>query len=79
MFRPAFDYLDSNSDSEATIEEFKESWSFDGHDDEFSAKYWPIFDTDNSGTFNFEENMYFYTAFLDGAARLMIKVRKLTC
>ena len=47
--------------------------------DEFSAKYWPIFDTDNSGTLNFEENMHFYTAVLDGAARLVIKVRKLTC
>ena len=58
---------------------FEENGPFYGHFDEFSAKYWPIFDTDNSGTFNFEENMYFYTAFLDGAARLFIKVRKLTC
>ena len=58
---------------------FEENGPFYGHFDEFSAKYWPIFDTDNSGTFNFEENMHFYTAVLDGAARLVIKVRKLTC
>ena len=48
-----------------------------GHYDEFSAKYWPIFDTDNSGTLNFEENMYLISAIYDGFARLVIKVRKL--
>ena len=79
VFRSPFDILDSNRDSEVTIEEFKEKRPLFGHDDEFLAKYWPIFDTDNSGTLNFEENMYFHTAVFDGAARLIIKVRKLTC
>ena len=77
VFRPPFDYRDSNRDSEVTIEEFKENGPFDGHYDEFSAKYWPIFDTDNSGTLNFEENMYLISAIYDGFARLVIKVRKL--
>ena len=83
--RADFYSLDSNGDSEVSTEElkigyfFKEDGPFHGHFDEFSAKYWPIFDTDNSGTINFEEHMYFYSAVLDGGARLMIKVRKLTC
>ena len=50
---------------------------FDGHSDEFSAKYWLIFDTDNSGTLNFEESMFFIAAINDGFAGLVIKVRKL--
>ena len=37
-----------------------------------------MFDTDNSGTLSFEEIMYFYSALCDGAARLIIKVGKLT-
>ena len=76
MFRRAFDYLDSNSDSEFSTEELKENWPFDGHYDEFSAKYWSVFDADNSGTLNFEETMYYTVAITDGGARLMIKVRK---
>ena len=76
LFRPPFDHLDSNKDSEVSKEEFNEG-PFDGHYDEFSAKYWSIFDTDNSGTLNFEENMYLISAIYDGFARLVIKVRKL--
>ena len=81
VFRSTFDYLDDNRDSEVSKEELNETalfheGPFDGHYDEFSAKYWPIFDTDNSETLNFEENMYFFAAICDGAASLMIKVRK---
>ena len=72
-----FDFLDSNGDSEVSKEELKDNWPWDGHNDEFFAEYWPIFDTDNSGTWNFEENMYYIAATCDGLARLMIKVRKL--
>ena len=76
-----FDYLDSNRDNEVNIEEFKDKFKhnalFHGYSDEFSAKYWPIFDSYNSGTLNFEENMYLTAALYDGLARLMIKVRKL--
>ena len=60
------------------MEEFEDKWGLVEHFDEFLAKYWPIFDADNSGTLNFEENMYFTAAIFDGAARQMIKVRKLT-
>ena len=56
--------------------EFEDITSFREHIDEFLAKYWPIFDTDNSGTLNFEESMYYTAAILDGVARLIIKVRK---
>ena len=77
--------MDSNRDSEVTTEELKEdrelygeTGAFHGNFDEFLAKYWPIFDTDNSGTLNFEESMYYTAAILDGVARLIIKVRKLT-
>ena len=77
MLRSPFDYLDSNRDSEVTIEELKENAPFYGHFDEFSAKYWPIFDTDNLGTLNFEESMFFIAAINDGFAGLVIKVRKL--
>ena len=46
--------------------------------DEFVAKYWHMFDSDNSGTLNFDEWMYFLTAVTaDIFARLCIKVRKL--
>ena len=81
-FRPFFDELDRNKDSEVTTEELKENGAFEQitsfreHIDEFLAKFWPIFDTDNSGTLNFEETMYYTVAIVDGAARLMIKVRK---
>ena len=33
--------------------------------DEFVPKYWQIFDSDNSGTLNFDEYMYFCAGFLD--------------
>ena len=72
-----FDYLDSNKDSAVSKEEFKEKRPFYGHYDEFLAKYWSIFDTDDSGTLNFEEYMYLTASLYDGLARLMIKVRKL--
>ena len=49
-----------------------------GHFDEFSVQYLPMFDTDNSGTLNFEEYMYLNAATCDGDARLAIKVTKLT-
>ena len=45
--------------------------------DEFEAKYWQMFDSDNSGTLNFDEWMYFFVVFCDSYARLFIKVRKL--
>jgi len=74
-FQPLFRRFDSNRDSEVSTEEFSENGptGFNGHFDEFSEKYWPMFDTDNSGTLDFEEIMYFYTAVCDGAARLLIK------
>ena len=37
-----------------------------------------MFDTDNSGTLDEEEIMYFIAAFADGFARLIIKVRTFT-
>ena len=72
VFRSTFDYLDDNRDSEVSKEELNETalfheGPFDGHYDEFSAKYWPIFDTDNSETLNFEETMYFIAAIYDGS------------
>ena len=73
--------LDSNRDSELSAEEFNnghfDGTPFNGHFEEFSAKYWPIFDIDKSGTMNFEEYQYFFAAFHDGAARLVLKVEKL--
>jgi len=73
-----FQQFDSNRDSEVSIEEFLEKGpnrpiELYGHFDEFSEKYWPMFDTDNSETLNFEEFMYFYTALCVGDARLLIK------
>ena len=76
-----FRYLDSNRDSEISAEEFNGGHfvgtPFNGHFQEFSAKYWPVFDIDKSGTMNFEENQYLYAAVNDGAARLVLKVGKL--
>ena len=77
FFRQTFNWLDSNGDSEVSIEKFNNDWPFSIDFDEFSAKYLPIFDTDNSGTLNFEESMYYFGAIADGAARLWIKVRQL--
>jgi len=45
--------------------------------DEFAAKYWHIFDSDSSGTLNFDEWMYSFAVIVDAFARLFIKVRKL--
>ena len=45
--------------------------------DEFVAKYWHIFDSDNSGTLNFDECTYTLAGVADTSARLLIKVRKL--
>ena len=45
--------------------------------DEFVAKYWLIFDSDYSGTLNFDEFLYFCAVISDAYARLFIKVRKL--
>jgi Ca2+-binding EF-hand superfamily protein len=73
MSNEMFDFLDSNGDSEVSKEELKDNWPWDGHNEEFFAEYWSIFDTDNSGTWNFEENMYYIAATCDGLARLMIK------
>ena len=82
VFQSPFRYIDTNKDSEISAKEFKnELFSrgpFEGHFDEFFAEYWPIFDTDNSGTLNFEETMYCYAAITDGEARLVLKVRKLS-
>ena len=85
VFRQLFDWLDSNADSEVSAEELLESpltslLSKIDHrySDEFKDKYWHIFDTDNSGKLNFEENMYTIAGIADGFARLIIKVSKLT-
>ena len=77
-----FRSLDSNRDSEISAEEFNTGLfssiiGFNGHFEEFSAKYWPVFDIDKSGTMNFEENQYLIAALADGAARLVLKVGKL--
>ena len=84
IFREPFRRLtifDYDGDSEVSIEEFvgefAEHFALDsGHYDEFLAKYWHIFDSDNSGTLNFEELMYANAAMADGFARLFIEVRK---
>ena len=69
VFQPWFRSLDSNRNSEISAEEFntglllsEETGPFNGHFEEFSAKYWPVFDIDKSGTLNFEENQYFIAA-----------------
>ena len=84
VFQPPFHFLDSNRDFEISAEEFNKEFFlseqnglFNGHFEEFSAKYWPIIDSDNSGTWNFEESKYFTAALADGAARLVLKVGKL--
>ena len=82
IFQDPFQRLDYDGDSEvSTVEfvgEFAEHFALHGDlADEFSAKYWHIFDSDNSGTLNFEELMYANAAMADGFARLFTKVRKL--
>ena len=80
MIQKQFRSLDSNRDSEISAEEFNEYFDgtfFNGHFEEFSAKYWPVFDLDKSGKMNFEENQYFFAALADGGARLVLKVAKL--
>ena len=44
--------------------------------DEFIAKYWDIFDSDNTGSLNFDECMYTLAGVAYTYARLLIKVRK---
>ena len=75
LFLLPFNYDDSNDDSEVSTEEFKTIYN--KHNDEFLAKYWHVFDTDNSGTLNFEEYMYVSAAVTGGVARFYIKVRNL--
>ena len=79
VFQEPFQYLDSNRDSEISVEEFNAGLfiGFNGHFEEFLTKYWPVFDIDKSGTMNFEENQYFYSALADGTAGLVLKVGKL--
>ena len=74
VFRPRFHKLDSNVDFEVSTEELE--LLLRKYNDEFLAKYWHIFDKDNSGTLNFEEYKYTIAAFADGVARLFIQVRK---
>jgi len=73
VFRPRFHKLDSNVDFEVSTEELE--LLLRRYNDEFSAKYWHIFDKDYSGTLNFEEYKYTIAAFADGVARLYIKAR----
>ena len=73
VFRPLFNKIDSNGDSEVSLEEFDPMMG--PHWDEFLAQYWHIFDKDYSATLNFEECMYVSAAIADGFARLYIKVR----
>ena len=93
IFQSKFDYesslrplasgthLDRNGDSEVSIEEFSKLLIDDlvvaEQYDEFVAKYWHIFDSDNSGTLNFDEYVYSLTVLADAFGRLFIKVRKL--
>ena len=80
LIQKQFRSLDSNRDSEISAEEFNGHFDgtfFNGHFEEFSAKYWPVFDLDKSGKMNFEENQYFWAAYADGVARLVLKVGKL--
>ena len=44
--------------------------------DEFIAKYWDLFDSDNSGSLNFDECMYTLAGVAYAYARRLIKVRK---
>ena len=80
IFREPFQRFDFDGDLEVSTEEFgnfEEHFALDSsHYDEFLANYWHIFDTDNSGTLNFEEFMYVFAAMADGFARLLPKVRK---
>merc|ERR1719259_462912 len=73
VFRQLFNWFDSNDDSEVSVEELKQFEFLRTTGYKFFDKYWHIFDTDNSGTLNFEESIYTITGITDVFARLIIK------